>query len=126
MTSEDNGVVDSDGSSGGSKGDGATSITQLAHREQRGGCKVGNDVNVAGSGWEHGEIQFGFMRGDHDAAVWVVNSDGLQGGAFVEDRGINGAKVGSTSCVGNCVVGRGKWRGGRTYRIGIFRCHSRR
>ena len=64
------------------------------------------------------------MRGDHDAAVGVMDGDGLQGGAFVEDRGIDGAKVGSASGVGDGEVGCGNVRGGRTYRVVITRSRN--
>jgi hypothetical protein len=51
VASEDNGVIDGYGNGGGVERDGATSIAKLAHGEQRGGGEVGNDVDVAGSGW---------------------------------------------------------------------------
>ena len=54
------------------------------------------------------------MGGRHEAAVRVLNRDGVKGWSFVNDGGVNGAKVGGTASVGNGEVGC-YWLGGRTY-----------
>ena len=56
------------------------------------------------------------MSGGHEAAIGILDGDGMEGGSFVDDGGIDGAKVGGAASVGD---GKGMvgdiWRGGRTY-----------
>lgn len=53
------------------------------------------------------------MGGSHEAAVGIADGNGIAGGTFVQDRSIDGAKIGSTASVGNGEVVEG-FCGGRT------------
>lgn len=44
-----------------------------------------------------GAVEFGFMRRHHDGAVRDANGDGVGGGTWVGNGGINGKEMGSAS-----------------------------
>ena len=77
-------------------------------------CKRGDNVHVAGGEWKSWQIKLRLMRGIHDSAVRVADSDGLGGWAFVDDMGIDRTKVCGAAAVGDCVRIR-RDDGGGTY-----------
>ena len=50
---------------------------------------------------EEGEIELGFVCGEHDGSVGVANRDGCERRAEVEDGCGYGAEVGGATSVGN-------------------------
>jgi hypothetical protein len=61
------------------------------------------------------------MSGSQERAIWCADSDGVEGGALVEDGGIDGAEMGSAANISNGGGGRKRKpirKKERTYRGG--------
>jgi hypothetical protein len=101
MAKEDNGIFVGDRDGGGGECYITASVAQLAHGDERGGSKSGNNVDVACIRREEREIKLGFMGRDHKGAVGGLDGDWRLGEAQIEDGSGNGAEVGGTAGVGN-------------------------
>jgi hypothetical protein len=71
-------------------------------------------MDVAGSRWKIGYIQVGFMCGQHERAVRILDVDGVGGRAFVYDVSVNREEVVSTTGVGDSNTSASV-NGGRIY-----------
>jgi hypothetical protein len=66
-------------------------------RDEGGGGEFGDEVNAAGSRREHRQIEVGlFMCQSHNGTIGIADRDRIEREAFVDDRIINGSKVGIT------------------------------
>jgi hypothetical protein len=84
-----------------SEGNIASGIAKLANGKECVGRKLGDNVDLASIGREVGQVQVSNMCRVHDAAIGVADGEWVGIGTFVDNREINGSKVGSTACIGN-------------------------
>jgi hypothetical protein len=66
-----------------------------------GGGEFGDDVNAAGSRREHRQIEVGFMGRGHNGTIRIADRDRIEREVFVDDRSINGSKMGSAASICN-------------------------
>ena len=95
----------------------AAGITELANREKRGKSETRNNVDVAGSEGERGQIELRLLCGIHYSAIGVADANGVAGGAHVDNMGGNSAEERCTAAVGNS-DGVGREEGGGPRRVG--------
>lgn len=86
---------------GGSEGNVAAGITQLADGKEGVGRKVGDNVDLASIGWEEGQVQVSNVCRVHYAAIGVADGKRVGIGTFIDNREIDGAKMGCTAGIGN-------------------------
>lgn len=84
-----------------SEGNIAAGIAKLANGKEGVGCKVRDNVDLASVRWEVGQVQVSNMGGVHDAAIGVADGKGSGIGTLVNNREVNGAKMSSTSSIGD-------------------------
>ena len=95
----------------------AAGITELANTEERGMSESRNNVDVAGSEGETGQIELRLLCGIHYSANGVADANGVAGGAHVDNMGGNIAEERCSAAVGNS-DGVGREEGGGPRRVG--------
>ena len=93
--------------------DDAARIAQLPHRQEGRGFEVGNNMNAPGRARKAGKVEFGLMRGVHDATVRIGYANRASSRPFVDDCCGYRAEMGGAAAIGNGTeTGRnGNWGG---------------
>jgi len=80
---ENDSIVMTNGHSGGSESNMATSITELANGQKWLCCKLENNMAMVCCDWEAWEVKVSLMGGMHDNTGWGVDGNWVSSGMFV-------------------------------------------